>query len=107
MKVNIYYYVAILLLLTVLIPLSIVHADSETENIELLRIINILNSVSPLIDEAQRQQDKSARVQFEYEALRGDLTKIKTGIQEKLNTPSIEPRKATPIQGDYLIQYKN
>ncbi len=107
MKVNIYYYVVVLLILTVLIPLSIVHADTETENIELIRIINILNSVSPLIDEAQRQQDKSARVQFEYEALRSDLNKIKAGIQEKLRTPNIEPRTVIPLQGDYLVQRKN
>jgi RAQPRD family integrative conjugative element protein len=81
-----------------------VYADTDLENAALARIINVLNSASPLIDEAERQQDKTARVQFKYQTLRSDLNKIKTGITQKLQTTSIEPRVVTPIQGDYLKQ---
>jgi RAQPRD family integrative conjugative element protein len=81
-----------------------VYADTDLENAALARIVNVLNSVSPLIDEAERQQDKTARVQFQYQALRADINKIKTGIEQKLQTTSIEPRVVLPIQGDYLKQ---
>lgn len=78
------------------------YADSELENASLARIVNVLNSLNPLIDEAQRQQDKNTRVQFQYDVLKNDLLKIKAGINAKLKQVSIEPRVVTPLQGDYL-----
>lgn len=83
---------------------NISHADTELENASLARIITVLNSLTPLIQEAQRQQDKSARVQFQYSTLQSDINKIKAGIAEKLQTQTIEPRTVAPVQGDYLIQ---
>jgi RAQPRD family integrative conjugative element protein len=80
------------------------YADTDLENTDLARIVNILNSINPLLDEAERQQDKTARVQFQYQALRADLNQIKIGITQKLQTTSIEPRVVMPIQGDYLKQ---
>lgn len=104
MKINIYYYIAVLLVLTVLIPFTLVHADPELENENLVRMVNVLNSLTPLINEAQRQQDKTARVQFQYDLLQADINKIKSGITAKLQSTTIEPRNVIPLQGDYLTQ---
>jgi RAQPRD family integrative conjugative element protein len=81
-----------------------ISADTDLENTDLARIVNVLNSLNPLIDEAERQQDKNARVIFQYDALRSDLNKIKVGIAQKLQTTSIEPREVVSIDGDYLKQ---
>lgn len=92
--------VALFLLLGAHLPLA--YADTELENTSLARIRNILNSLTPLINEAELQQDKSMRVQFRYEWLRSDINQIKQGIDQKLNTPSVQPRVIQPIKGDYL-----
>lgn len=81
---------------------NLVLADTELENEALTRTIHVLDSLKPLINEAERQQDKNTRTQFQYDALRQDLEKIKTGINEKLNPITIEPRVVTPIDGDYV-----
>lgn len=84
--------------------ISNVYADTELENAALSRVITVLNSLTPLIQEAERQQDKSTRVQFQYAALQADINKIKAGIAEKLQTQTIEPRMVAPVDGDYLVQ---
>ena len=77
-------------------------ADTELENESLARIVQVLDSLTPIIDEAQRQADNNSRIQFQYDALRSDINKIKGGIEQKLNPPALEPRIIAPIQGDYL-----
>lgn len=78
------------------------HADTETENTALIRIINILNLLTPLINQAEQAQDKRTRIQFRYDLLRRDVNQIKQGIDQKLNPPTIQPRTVQPINGDYL-----
>lgn len=79
-------------------------ADTDLENAALARVITVLNLLTPLINEAERQQDKNTRVQFQYNQLRQDINQIKTGIAEKLQTQTIEPRAVVAIKGDYLVQ---
>lgn len=81
---------------------SIAQADTELENAALARVVQVLNSLGPLINEAERQQDQNTHIQFQYDALRSDLNKIKDGIHQKLQPPSVEPRTVAPIEGDYL-----
>ena len=81
MKINIYYYIVALLLLTVLIPFTLVHADPELENEDLIRMVHVLDSLTPLIHEADFQQDKTARVQFQYDLLQDDINKINVMIR--------------------------
>lgn len=83
---------------------SIALADSELENTTLARIKNVLNSLTPLIHDAEHQQDANARTQFHYAWLREDLNKIIHGINEKLNLSKLEPRNIQPIKGDYLMR---
>ena len=92
-----------LILLFVASFASISYADTEIENATLARIRNVLNSLTPLINEAEQQQDKNARMQFRYDWLRADINQIKQGLEQKLGNPSIQPRTVTPIKGDYLV----
>lgn len=89
-------------LINVLVAPSLA-ADTDLENAALARIIAVLNSLTPLINSAEEQQDKTTRVQFHYEILRNDIDKIKQGITQKLQPEPIEPRTIDPIQGDYLL----
>jgi RAQPRD family integrative conjugative element protein len=77
-------------------------ADTEQENATLARMVQVLNSLTPLINQAEQEQDPNARILFQYEQLCADIQKVKSGIDQKLNPPSIQLRPVTPISGDYL-----
>lgn len=87
----------------ILTPLC-ANADTDLENEDLVRIIQVLNSLTPIIQEAKVQQNKNTRIHFQYDLLQSDIQKIKAGIKEKLNKTTMEPRVVTPVSGDYLIQ---
>lgn len=91
-----------ILLLICLLSIS-ARADTALENETLARIVHVLDSLQPLIQEAQAQQESGERVQFDYVALRQDIQRVKTGIQRKFAENRLEPRIIKPIQGDYLI----
>lgn len=78
------------------------YADTARENETLARIIHVLDSLQPLIQKAEQEQDTGERVQFDYTALRQDITQVKAGIERKFAAHPLEPRVIKPIQGDYL-----
>lgn len=82
---------------------SAIFANTETENAQLAKVIQILDSVNPIINAAERQKDPNQRIQFCYRSLRRDLEKIKTGITEKFTKQNFEPHRVEPLQGDYLL----
>lgn len=106
----------IMTLLTGLVVVLVVQgafASSEQERIYLLQLLCQIDAMQPTLLAAQKEQPKDARVQFHYTGYRDgdgqwhngvsdDLKLIQTGIQEKLDHLSIEPRSVTPIKGDYL-----
>jgi len=79
-----------------------VYADTDLENEDLARIKQVLNSLTPLINEAEQEQNKSARIQFQYDWLRSDINQIKQGIDQKIKASPLEPRRVTPLYGDYI-----
>ncbi len=94
-----------ILLIALLNLFSLAHpayADTDLENADLARIKQVLNSLKPLMNEAEREQNPTARAQFHYDWLRSDLANIQQGIDEKLKQAPIEPRTVMPIKGDYI-----
>lgn len=92
-----------LLLMTLLAAsCSSVYAGSANENALLAKLATELGNLTPLINQAQQQADKTARVQFNYPALRRDLRQMIAGINQKLGQVQIQPRVVTPIHGDYV-----
>lgn len=77
-------------------------ANTEQMNATLARVSMILTQVNPLINAAEKEQDKNTRVKFQFEALRSDIEKIQAGIAQEVNLVSIQPRNVKPISGDYL-----
>lgn len=79
------------------------YADTEIENEDLVRITRVLNSLTPLINEAEQQSDPNGRVAFNYNELRSDINKIKQGIQKKWDPSlTLEPQVVKPLNGDYI-----
>ena len=74
-------------------------ADGERAALSL--IIHELQSLEPLIAEAASQANPDARIRFQYDWLRQDLTRIRLGIQEHIDVPRSEPRSFPPLRGDY------
>ncbi len=103
---KLFYYIVFSILMIGSVTITPVHADTESENAALATVVNVLNSLTTIINEAQRQQDKNTRIQFQYDALRTDINKIKNGIGERLQSSTLEPRIILPLNGDY-VQLKN
>jgi len=77
-------------------------ADTEQMNATLARVNMVLTQINPLINAAEKEQDKNARVKFQFDTLRADIEKIQAGISQEINLVSIQPRSVKPISGDYL-----
>ena len=78
---------------------------TETELAVLTRLEHELVLLEPIVRESERASNH-ARYQFDYDALRLDLTRIRQGIREyragELSQPrEIEPIKIEPLSGDY------
>lgn len=92
---------------------SIVHADTEQMNETLLRIVNQLDAILPLIDEAERQQSQNERFMFHFsqyegsdgkihEGLREDVMSMKEALIQQMNAPAVDPDTVSPINNDFI-----
>ena len=88
-------------LLCTVLPARFAVADADGERAVLARIIHELQVIEPLITEAASQANLDARIRFKYEWLRQDLSRIRLGIQEHIDTPRTEPRSFPPLRVDY------
>jgi RAQPRD family integrative conjugative element protein len=87
-------------------------ANTLNEDVYLKQILNQLDAVQPLIPAAEKAQPKNERIQFHYtkykdsqgkthNGLLEDIQAIKSGINQKLNQVSVEPRQVIAVKGDY------
>lgn len=102
-------YLALLLLIT---SFGAVAHNTEL-NETLVRIINQINAIMPLLDEAQPEVTPNARIQLHIEGfddakgqhhagLRDDLLNIRNGLIDYINQPVIAPRKVKPLALDFV-----
>ena len=83
------------------LPLSFASADADGEREVLARIDHELQSIEPLIREAESQAEPDSRIRFRYDWLRQDLSRVQQGIQAHIDAPRAEPRTFPPLRGDY------
>lgn len=76
-------------------------ADGDGERGALIRLIQEIDALAPLVAEAERQADRNGRVRFAYDWLRQDLEKMKRGVRDHLDRPRTEPDAPAPLSGDY------
>jgi hypothetical protein len=88
-------------------------ANNPDLNETLVRIINQINAIMPLLDEAQTQITPNARIQLHIEGfedakgqhhagLREDLLSIRNGLIDYINQPIIAPRSIKPLEMDFV-----
>lgn len=75
--------------------------DTDAEREALVRLVQELDTLAPLIAEAEAQASPDTRIRFRYDWLRQDLDKIRRGITDHLDAPRPEPRSVPPLRGDY------
>lgn len=89
------------------------HANNPNLNETLVRIINQINAIMPLLDEAKTELNPHARVQLQIEGfnddhdqhhagVREDLLMIRNGLIDYINQPVIAPRKVKPLNNDFV-----
>ena len=83
------------------LPLSFASADADGERELLARVDHELQSIEPLIREAESQANPDSRIHFRYDWLRQDLNRVRQGIQAHIDAPRTEPRTFPPLRGDY------
>ena len=88
-------------------------ASQALLNEQLVRIINQLNAIKPIIKEAERYQSQGAPVKLHLTAFKGsdnqihngvleDIELIKQGLIAYINRPAVAPKKVSPIEGDFI-----
>lgn len=101
------------LLLMVALTNVTAHASDEALNQTLVRVINQINAVMPLLDEAKAQVEPNARITlhidaFEgadgkpHEGLRDDLLSIRNALIDYINKPVIAPKTIQPLALDFI-----
>ena len=88
-------------LLAIALPVQFAAADVDGERTALARIHHELQSIEPLLAEADSQANPDTRIRFQYDWLRQDLDRIRRGIQAHIDAPRSEPRTFPPLRGDY------
>lgn len=86
---------------TIAIIPSTSFAVNYGEKESLSKLLHELNAIRAIVDEAESRANPADRINFEYNALKSDLAKIRFGIREHMETPTVEPRKYAPLGGDY------
>ncbi|WP_133130230.1 RAQPRD family integrative conjugative element protein [Legionella yabuuchiae] len=88
-------------------------ASNPNLNETLVRIINQINAITPLLDEAQSELNPKARIQLHIESfndneghhhvgVREDLLMIRNGLIDYINEPVVSPRKVKPLNRDFV-----
>lgn len=89
------------------------YATDEELNNTLVRVINQINAILPLLDEAKTEITPNARVQLHIDAfedsdgtqhpgVRDDLLSIRNGLVDYINKPAIEPKTVKPLALDFV-----
>lgn len=102
------------LLLVLMFSLSLTtHASDRALNQTLVRVINQINAIMPLLDEAQTEIEPNTRIQLHIDAfegadgkthpgLRNDLLMIRNALIEYINKPAMEPKTIKPLALDFI-----
>lgn len=103
----------LLLLIVTLSWIPSLSFSNELLKEQVVRIINQINAIQPIIKEAQRYQSGNEPIKLHFTAFQGadlknhngvyeDLELIKKGLIAYLNQPVIAPKKVEAISGDFL-----
>lgn len=92
---------------------SLALADDAQMRITLVKMVNQLEAMKPLITQAAREQDANARVRIHFDSwtdangvkhngLRQDIDAIQQALIHSINRQAVSPRVFTPIKNDFV-----
>lgn len=88
-------------------------AENSALNETLVRVINQINAILPLLDEAKEEVEPNARVVLhvdhfigadgeKHAGVRDDLLAIRNSLIDYINQPSTAPKTIKPLELDYV-----
>lgn len=92
-------------------------ATNDQMNEDLVKVVQELQAIKPLLEKAQMEQEKNKRIKINFEdfigpngekhtGLKSDINTIQQSIISMINSESIEPRVVDPISGDFVSKEK-
>ncbi|MGQ3887842.1 hypothetical protein ACQUW5_02275 [Legionella sp. CNM-1927-20] len=101
-----------LLLFTLSLSTCLYASETELNQI-LVRVINQINAIMPLLDEAKNEIEPNTRVRLHIDSfkssdgslhlgLRQDLLAIRSALIDYINKPAIEPKTIKPLALDFI-----
>jgi hypothetical protein len=89
------------------------YASDEALNQTLVRVINQINAIMPLLDEAKKEVEPNARITLhidafegadgkQHEGVRDDLLSIRNALIDYINKPVIAPKTIQPLALDFI-----
>ena len=90
-----------------------VQAGTDQMNQMMVRMINQIDALFPLIEQASKEQDKTARVQFHFnnwidanrvkhDGLKENLLEIRAALVNQMNQSNLTPKQIASMNGDYV-----
>ena len=91
----------------------VTYATDDELNTTLVRVINQLNAIFPLLDEAESEIKPNARIQLhiaafdgadgaQHAGVRDDLKNVRDALVDYINKPAIEPKTVKPLTFDFV-----
>ena len=91
----------------------VTYATDDELNTTLVRVINQMNAILPLLDEAEDEIEPNARIQLHIAAfdgsdgtkhpgVRDDLKSMRNALIDYINKPAIEPKMVKPLAFDFV-----
>ena len=108
-------FIKIVVISSSILFITIAQANDAQMKETLIRIINQLQSIKPLITQAKQQQPDNPRIKVHFDrfigadgkwqnGLRQDIDVIQQALINIVNQESIEPRSYQPINNDFIEQ---
>ena len=90
-----------------------VSPDTLQMNNNLVRLVNQIDAMMPIIDNAKALQDPNARIQFHFDTwtdakgqvhlgLRQDLFMMRESLVAQINGTSLTPTTVQPLENDFV-----
>ena len=100
------------LFLSLLLSGSLYAGEAEL-NSTLVRVINQINAILPLLDEAAEEIEPDSRIRLHVDAFEGadgkthpgvrdDLIAIRNSLIDFINKPAISPKTVKPLAFDFI-----
>ena len=88
-------------------------ASTAQMNQTMVRMINQIDALFPLVAQASKEQEKTARVQFHFNewtdangdkhaGLKENLLEIRAALVNQINQSNLTPKQIAPMNGDYV-----